>query len=222
MRMVSGKLCLTRPLAKCFFWALLTSAVLLAGAAAQDVATGVITGTVSSSKGGTISGARIFITNRTTGQTTSVTSNDQGHFSSAPVPAADFVLRIEGRAFVARTVALTVHAGPATVANNTLDPLPVPGIVEPVRQGELPFAAQSFLEAAEIEPGIQLNDAAVFAPTRTGFPALSFLDGTGRTTPQVEVDGVAVTDETTGFVAQNIPLSAVQEFHFGGVLGPYL
>jgi hypothetical protein len=220
MRMVSGKLCLTRHLAKCFFWALLTSAVLLAGAAAQDVATGVITGTVSSSKGGTISGARIFITNRTTGQTTSVTSNDQGHFSSAPVPAADFVLRIEGRAFVARTVALTVHAGPATLANITLDPLPVPGIVEPVRQGELPFAAQSFLEAAEIEPGIQLNDAGAFAPTRTGFPALSFLDGTGRTTPHVEVDGVAVTDETTGFVAQNIPLSAVQEFHFGGVLGP--
>jgi len=44
-------------------------------AVAQDAGTATISGTVSSRKGGPISGAKVFITNKTTGQTTSVTTD---------------------------------------------------------------------------------------------------------------------------------------------------
>ena len=218
--MVSGKLCLTRHLLESLYIAFLIFAMFLAGAAAQETGSGSITGTVSSVKGGAIAGARVFITNKTSGQTTSVTTNAEGHFTSASVPAADFVLRIEARAFVAKTVAVSVHVGLATVADVILDPLPIPGVVEPARQGELPFSSLNFLELPELQPGVQVNDAGAFAPTKNGFLSLSFPNGTGRTAPNIQIDGLAATDESTGFVAQNIPLSSVQEFSLGGVLGP--
>lgn len=189
-------------------------------AVAQDTGTGAITGTVTSAKGGAVAGARVFITNRTTGQTTSATTDADGRFTAASVSATDFVLRVEARAFVSRTITITVRTGPATVADVTLDPLPLPGVIETGRHGELPFPALNFLEAADLEPGVQVNDAGAFAASQNGLQALSLFGSVGRATPEILVDGLAATDEASGFTAQNIPLSAVQEFRFGGVLGP--
>jgi hypothetical protein len=218
--MVSGNLCLRRrwllglDLFALFFLFFLVPAI------AQDSATTTITGTVSSTQGGTINGAKVFITNKTTGQTTSVTTDADGKFTSAPVAVTDFALRIEARSFVSKTTTLTTHAGAPTTLEIKLDPLPVPGVIEPGRHDELPFDGFNFLQSAELEPGIQIDDAGAFDPTKNGLVSLSFVDGIGRTSPRVEVDGLAAADESVGFVTQNIPLSAVQEFRFGGVLAP--
>jgi len=209
-----------RPLLRGLGCFCLVFACFLTIAVAQEAGTATISGTVSSSKGGPISGAKVFITNKTTGQTTSVTTDPEGKFTSATLAVADFALRIEARSFIAATTAVTTHAGPPTTVEISLDPLPVPGVVESGKRGELPFHGLNFLQSAELEPGIQLDEAGAFDPTKIGFLSLSFLDGIGRTSPRVDVDGIAVGDESVGFVTQNIPLSAVQEFKFGGVLAP--
>ncbi len=195
-------------------------ACFLAIAVAQDAGTATISGTVSSSKGGPISGAKVFITNKTTGQTTSVTTDADGKYTSATLAVTDFALRVEARSFVSATTILTTRADAPTTIEIKLDPLPVPGVVEPGRHGELPFDGLNFLQSGELEPGIQLDDAGAFDPTKNGLLSLSFAGGIGRTSPRVDVDGVAAADESVGFVTQNIPLNAVQEFRFGGVLAP--
>jgi hypothetical protein len=218
--MVSGNLCLTRQLPRCLGLFSLIFVFFLSAAGAQDAATATITGTVSSTKGGPISGAKVFITNKTTGQTASVSTDANGKFTSASLAVSDFVLRIEGRSFVSTTITLTTHAGAPTSVNINLDPLPVPGVVEPRRHGELPSNGLTFFQSAELEPGIQIDDAGAFDPTKNALFSLSFADGIGRTSPRVDLDGVATADESVGFVTQNIPLSSVQEFRFGGVLAP--
>lgn len=217
MKMVSGKLCAGEWL-RLLCFSFLLSLMLLVGAAAQETTT--ITGTVSSVKGGPIADAKVIITDRASAQTSVVRTDANGNFTSAPLTPSDFVLRVEAPSFVTVTLPVTARAGAPTQEDIQLTPEPLLGAVDVTNIANLPFNANNFLENASFEPGVQVFDAASLDPAGTALQSLSTNGATGRVHPQIAVDGLTVSNRMSGSITQNIPLTAIQEFHYGGVLGP--
>ena len=87
-------------------------AVLMPGALfAQENPTGTIAGKVSSVTGLPIAGARVTITNKNTGQTSSVETDAAGTFTSSSVAATDYDLHVEAKGFISVKGSVTVPAG---------------------------------------------------------------------------------------------------------------
>lgn len=221
MRMVSGKLCPSGRFRSGFplLFALLTLA-LLPVASAQETATASITGTVSSTKGGVIAGAKVFLTDKATAKTSVVNTDANGNFTAPDLVPSDYALRVEARSFVTETVNLTAHAGAPTRTDVLLSPEPVPGEVDVSKIADLPFNGRDFLQGASLETGMQIFDAGSLDSAKNGLFALSFTNTTGRVRPAIDVDGLTVADQSSGYNTQNIPVSSIQEFRYGGVLGP--
>jgi hypothetical protein len=218
MRMVSEKLKL--PLYRAFLvliFAFTIVEILVANAVAQQ--TGSIAGKVSSAAGAAISGARVIITNKSTGQTSTVKTDPAGAFISPALAAGDYALRVAARSFLATTVVATVQAGAPTAADIKLDPEPLAGIVPVQKLGNLPANGLDSVQYAQLEPGIQNQDGATIDPSKAGFPALSLDNRSGRAT-RVQADGLDIHDETVGATTTNIPASAVQELQLGGLSAP--
>ena len=78
----------------------------------------------------------------------------------------------------------------------------------------MPVNGRSFLDLAQLEPGVQMQDGGNFDPTKVGYNSISINGDFGRT-PRIEVDGLDVSDETVGTTTQNIALSSIQEFNIG-------
>ena len=74
----------------------------------------------------------------------------------------------------------------------------------------LPINGRNFLDLAQLEPGVQIQDGGTFDPTKNGFSSISFGGRFGRTA-RIEVDGLDISDETVGTTTANIPLGAIQE-----------
>jgi hypothetical protein len=87
----------------------------------------------------------------------------------------------------------------------------VQSVVAEDRIEKLPISGRNFLDLAQLEPGIQMQDGSVFSPSKNGLSSISFLNRYGRG-ERIEVDGVDVSDETVGTTTQNIPAGAIQEF----------
>ncbi len=75
----------------------------------------------------------------------------------------------------------------------------------------LPINGRNFLDLAQLEPGVQIQDGGNFDPTKNGFSSISFGGRFGRTA-RIEVDGIDISDETVGTTTQNLPASSIQEF----------
>ena len=87
----------------------------------------------------------------------------------------------------------------------------VQGVLSSQQIEELPINGRNFLDAAQLEPGVQIQDGQNFDPTKAGYFSISFGGRFGRTA-RIEVDGVDVSDETVGTTTTDIPSSAIQEF----------
>ncbi|HZR31719.1 MAG TPA: TonB-dependent receptor [Terriglobales bacterium] len=75
----------------------------------------------------------------------------------------------------------------------------------------LPVSGRNFLDLAQLEPGVQIQDGQNFDPTKAGYSSISFGGRFGRTA-RINVDGVDVSDETVGTTTADIPASAIDEF----------
>jgi hypothetical protein len=201
------------------FLLLFLAATLVSLAQAQQTDTGTIAGKILSAAGAPISGAKVTITNRSTGQTSVVDTDATGSFTSPGLPPDDYTLRADARSFISTTAVLTVQAGVATPIDLRLDPEPLPGIVTAHNAENRLANGESFPEYVQLEPGTQALDGATFDPTKSGFSLLSFDGRFGRARP-VEVDGLNVTDETVGTATVNVPVGAIGEVDFGGVRAP--
>ncbi len=199
--------------------------------AQSTVATGSIQGTIEDPNGAVVSGAAITITNKANGQALKLTSSSTGNYASGALQPGTYEVRVTAKGF--RTEVLTVASqvgvitsgnvklavGEATqvvevtgsaVAVNT-EQATVQGVLTTEQIENLPINGRNFLDLAQLEPGVQIQDGGNFDPTKNGFSSISFGGRYGRTA-RIEVDGVDISDETVGTTTQNLPASAIQEF----------
>ena len=198
--------------------------------AQTTISTGSIQGTVTDPSGAVVSGARISIRNKGTNQVTETTTTSAGTYASGALIPGQYTVRIEAKGF--RTVELpvivevnTTVAGNAkltlgqsaevievqgsTLAVNT-EQSTVQGVLTSQQIENLPINGRNFLDLAQLEPGVQIQDGGTFDPTKNGFSSVSFGGRFGRTA-RIEVDGIDISDETVGTTTQNLPLGAIQE-----------
>ncbi len=214
---------------------MLVFAVFAPTAMAQATASsGSIQGTVTDQSGAAVPGALIAIANPATGQTVKLVSSSTGAYSTGPLQPGNYVVRVQAKGFSTASLPLVVQVGTTSSGNVKLaigqqsevievqsavervntEQTTVQGVITGQQIDQLPINGRNFLDAAQLEPGVQIQDGGNFDPTKNGFTAISVGGRAGRTT-RIEVDGIDISDETVGTTTQNIPQDAIQEFQIG-------
>jgi Carboxypeptidase regulatory-like domain len=181
----------------------------------ENPTTGTIQGTVRDEDGNTVEGARVFFSSQAT-ETRSVTrTGKDGAYVSEPVPPGVYVVRAEGRDMLPAESSVTVVLGAAVTANFNLEWInPGPVRLQSKFDGEvsdrLPIDGRNYLNAGQLEPGVQAVDGRIFDPGKSGFQSLSINSQRGRTT-HYDLDEVEAMDETRGAATLNLPAEAVRE-----------
>jgi hypothetical protein len=209
------------------------SSLLLAGSlfAQTTVGTGSIVGDVTDPSSAVISGAKVTITNVATGHVTTLTTNSSGAFNSGALLPGKYKVQVAMRGFSQVETLVTVLVGNTATANAKLqigqesqvvevqssavrvntEQATVQGVLNAEQIENLPVNGRNFLDLAQLEPGVQIQDGQDFDPTKAGYSSISFGGRFGRTA-RIEVDGVDVSDETVGTTTMNIPASGIEEF----------
>src|ERR1700723_3359805 len=202
--------------------------------AQANVQAGSIQGVVTDPQGGVVPDAKVTITNKDTGPTLDATSTSAGTFTSGSLVPGNYTVRVEAPSFKTVTGTYVVQinqVSSATVklelgASSTVvevsgqavtvntDQAQVSGSLTTQQIENLPVNGRNFLDLAQLEPGVQIQDGGNFDPTKKGFSSISFGGRFGRTA-RIEVDGVDIRDETVGTTTQDIPSGAIQEFQIG-------
>jgi Carboxypeptidase regulatory-like domain len=198
--------------------------------AQTSVSNGSISGTVTDATGAVVPTAKVTITGPT-GQTVHATTSDTGTYSSGALVPGRYSVRAEAKGFktaqllvdvqVNNTVngsikleigqeSTVVEVQSSQVAVNT-EQAEVQGILTASQIETLPVNGRNFLDLAQLEPGVQIQDGTNFDPTKVGYSSISFGGRFGRTA-RINVDGLDVSDETVGTTTEDIPASAIQEF----------
>ena len=195
------------------------------------LSTGSIVGTVTDATGAVVSGAKVTITNTQTGQTSDLSTNTSGGYASGPLTPGTYKVQISQKGFRTVTSTVVVQVGNTTSVNSKLEIGLESQVIEvqassvtvnteqPTVQGvltanqieTLPVSGRNFLDLAQLEPGVQIQDGGNFDPTKNGFSSISFGGRFGRTA-RIEVDGLDISDETVGTTTQNISAGAIEEF----------
>src|SRR5215467_7112123 len=200
--------------------------------AQTTVGTGSIVGIVSDPTGAVVSGASVTITNVATGQLIGLTTNSSGSFNSGALIPADYKVHVSAKGFNSAETPVTVLVGNTASANlklqvgsekevvdvqdsasrvNAEQPT-VQGVLNEHQVENLPVNGRNFQDLAQLEPGIQIQDAGNFAGNaKDGFSSISFGGRFGHTA-RIEVDGIDISDEILGSTTMNIPASGIQEF----------
>lgn len=228
----SGKLLRIAGLLTAVGIALSWSVALLPSAYAQvSLSTGSVTGTVLDPQGAAVANAKVSITNKDTGASQVVTTNATGFYTSGALVPGNYAVKVEASGFKAAVLSAVVQVGTTMSANITLElgqttavvevqaaavqvnseQATVQGVLTATQIDTLPVNGRNFLDLAQLEPGVQIQEGSTFDPTKNGFSSISFQGRFGRTA-RIELDGVDVSDETVGTTTQNIPASAIQEF----------
>ena len=171
------------------------------------------------------------MSNHATGQIIHVTTSSAGTFNSGALMPDDYLLQVSAKGFQTASLQVTVLVGNTASRNvrlrlgtgaeaievrssdlvvNTQQAM-VQGVLSSQQIEELPINGRNFLDTAQLEPGVQIQDGQNFDPTKAGYSSISFGGRFGRTA-RIEVDGVDVSDETVGTTTTDIPSSAIQEF----------
>jgi carboxypeptidase family protein len=197
--------------------------------AQTTVGTGSINGMVSDPSRAVVSGAEVTITNVATGGVITLTTNSSGLFNSGALIPGNYKARVSYKGFRTAEVSLTVLVGNTATTNvnmqigqekevvevqgselrvNTEQPT-VQGVLNAEQIENLPVNGRDFLDLAQLEPGVQIQDGANFG--KDGYSSVSFGGRFGRTA-RIEVDGIDVSDEIFGSTTTKIPASGIQEF----------
>src|SRR5882724_9550779 len=215
------------------FFALL--AALAASLQAQvSNATGNIQGVITDPTGAVVPEATVTILNKATGRTIDSETTSSGVYTSGSLVPGVYTVRIEAKGFQTTELTVTVQVGVTTGGNIKLqvrssdetvevkgeeirvntEQATVQGVVTRDQIETLPINGRNFLDLAQLEPGVQIQDGGNFDPTKNGFSSISFGGRLGRTA-RIEVDGVDISDETVGTTTQNIPASSIEQFQIG-------
>ena len=199
--------------------------------AQATLSTGSVEGTVTDSSGAAVAAAKVTITDKSTNHVISATTNGTGFYTSGALVPGNYVVRVQSTGFKAAEVPVTIQVGTAATVNVTLqvgqttetvqveastvtvnsEQATVEGVLTANQIDTLPVNGRNFLDLAQLEPGVQIQEGSTFDPTKNGFSSISFEGRFGRTA-RIELDGVDISDETVGTTTQNVPASAIQEF----------
>ena len=194
-------------------------------------ATGSIEGTVTDAQGAVVPNAKVTISRADTGQQLNLTSTSAGTFSTGPLTSGTYSVRVEASSFKTSQTTVVVVLGQITTANARLElgasstivevtgtaisvnteQAQVAGTLTTQQIENLPVNGRNFLDLAQLEPGVQIQDGGNFDPTKIGFSSISFGGRFGRSA-RIAVDGVDVSDENVGTTTTGLPASAIQEF----------
>jgi hypothetical protein len=181
----------------------------------ENPTTGTIQGTVRDDVGSPVEDARVSYSSAATDTKGVTRAGKDGVYVSEPVPPGVYVVRVEGRDMLPVESSATVVPGAAVTADFKLDWInPGPLRLESKFDGEvsdkLPINGRNYLNAGQLEPGVQAVDGRIFDPGKSGFQALSINSQPGRTT-HYDLDEVEAMDETKGVSTLNLPSDAVRE-----------
>jgi len=198
--------------------------------AQTSVSNGSISGTVTDSTGAVVPNAKVTMTG-TTGQTVHATTSGAGTYSSGALVPGTYSVRAEAKGF--KTTQMSVDVQVNNTANGSIkleigqestvvevqasevavntEQAEVQGVLTASQISSLPVNGRNFLDLAQLEPGVQIQDGENFDPTKVGYSSISFGGRFGRTA-RINVDGVDVSDETVGTTTEDIPASSIQEF----------
>jgi hypothetical protein len=215
-------------LALAFVVTILACSTLLAQ---TTLSTGSIVGTVTDPTGAVVSNAKVVVTNVATDQKTELTTNANGAFSTGPLAPGTYGVQISVKGFNTVSQQVVVQVGNTSSVNATLivgqestvvevqgstvqvntEQATVQGVLNSTQIENLPVNGRNFLDLAQLEPGVQIQDGQNFDPTKAGYSSISFGGRFGRTA-RINVDGVDVSDETVGTTTADVPASAIDEF----------
>ena len=201
--------------------------------AQTSIATGSIQGNVTDATGAVLPSAKITATGPT-GQTLHATSNSAGEYTFGALVPGIYQVRVEAKGFKTSQLSLNVRVDNAANGSIKLEigqestvvevqasevqvnteQATVQGVLTASQIENLPVNGRNFLDLAQLEPGVQIQDGQNFDPTKAGYSSISFGGRYGRTA-RIEVDGVDVSDETVGTTTTDIPASGIQEFQIG-------
>ena len=194
------------------------------------ISTGSIVGTVTDPAGAVVGGAKVTMTNRATGQVMTTSTTSAGTYTSGALTPGNYSVHVESQGFKTLELMVTVQVNTTASGNVKLEvgqgtqlvqvqatemavnteQATVQGVLTADQIENLPINGRNFLDLAQLEPGVQIQDGGTFDPTKNGFSSVSFGGRFGRTA-RIEVDGVDISDETVGTTTQNFPLGAIQE-----------
>jgi hypothetical protein len=181
----------------------------------ENPTAGTIQGTVRDDVGNAVEGARVLYSSQAT-ETKGVTrTGKDGTYVSEPVTPGAYVVRVEGRDLLPVESSVKVVLGAAVTADFRLEWInPGPVRLESKFSGDvtdtLPINGRNYLNAGQLEPGVQAVDGRIFDPGKSGTQSLSIDSQLGRTT-HYDIDEVEAMDETRGASTLNLPAEAVRE-----------
>ncbi len=195
------------------------------------ISTGNINGTITDPTGAAVAGAKVTITRIDTGVTTNVVTNSSGFYNSGSITPGDYSVKVEAKGFESGETQVVAKIGNNSVADFKLkvgsesttvsveatavgvntEQSSVQGVLTATQIESLPINGRNFLDLAQLEPGVQIQDGTNFDPTKIGYQSISIGGRFGRTA-RIQVDGTDISDETVGTTTGNISASAIQEF----------
>jgi hypothetical protein len=193
--------------------------------------TGNINGTLTDPTGAAVAGAKVTITRIDTGVATDVTSNSSGFYNSGSITPGTYSVKVQAKGFETSETQVAAKIGNNSVADFKLkvgsesttvsveatavgvntEQSSVQGVLTATQIESLPINGRNFLDLAQLEPGVQIQDGTNFDPTKIGYQSISIGGRFGRTA-RIQVDGTDISDETVGTTTGNISASAIQEF----------
>ncbi|HXW93347.1 MAG TPA: TonB-dependent receptor [Terriglobales bacterium] len=197
--------------------------------AQTTVSTGSIQGTVTDLTGAVVPGAKVSITNKSTKRVIQVATTTTGTYASGALMPGNYTVRIEAKGFKTSELPLTIEVGVTASGNIKLqageatqviyasamtlniEQASLQGVMNRPLIENLSIDGRNFLDLAQLEPGVQMQDGVNFGPTKIGLSSASIGGRSGRTT-RVEVEGLNLSDEKVGATVANVPLGAIEEF----------
>jgi len=181
----------------------------------ENPTTGTIQGTVRDDSGNPVEGAKVLYSSVAADTKGLTRTGKDGVYLSEPVPPGAYVVRVEGRDMLPVETSVTVVLGAAATADFKTEWInPGPVRLESKFDGEvadrLPINGRNYLDAGELEPGVQAVDGRIYDPGKSGTQSLSINSQLGRTT-HYDVDEVETMDETKGGSTLSLPAEAVRE-----------
>jgi hypothetical protein len=193
------------------------------------VPTGTVSGIVNDQSGGVVPNVKVTVTNKDTGLARELLSGADGSFSAPALPSGNYDVRAEaaGLKTVVRTVVvetgstvsvrLVMEVGVTTdtitvesVATNlSFESNTVQGVVTQQQIDNLPLNGRSFLNLAQLEPGVIVTPANP-AQFNAQF-SVSILGGPASHTA-ITIDGADIRNPVEGGTGQNFSQEIVQEF----------